>query len=163
MQKVIELGRVIRDRKSKPLKQPLRQLTIVHPDTAVLQSLQGELSEYIYQETNVRELATCSDPQKFGSLRAEPVFAVSLSSLCILLEALATLSILDWQLNLLSLVYQESFITLLMLSNTQQSEGFLGLSEVSPRTMRTSSCQGIEAIIYLHIICIYPLSECCRP
>ena len=80
MQKVIELGRVIRDRKSKPLKQPLRQLTIVHPDAAVLQSLQGELSEYIYQETNVRELATCSDPQKFGTLRAEPVFAVSLSA-----------------------------------------------------------------------------------
>lgn len=78
MQKVIELGRVIRERKSKPLKQPLRQLTIVHPDTAVLHSLKGELSEYIYQEVNVRDLATCSNPQKFGSLRAEPIFAVIL-------------------------------------------------------------------------------------
>ena len=76
MQKVIELGRVIRDRKSKPLKQPLRQLTIVHHDEAVLSSLQGELSEYVYQETNVKELAVCSDPQKFGTLRAEPVFSV---------------------------------------------------------------------------------------
>lgn len=80
MQLVIELGRVIRDRKSKPLKQPLRKLTIVHPNTAVLHSLKGELSEYIYQETNVRELATCSDPQKFGTLRAEPVFAVCVSA-----------------------------------------------------------------------------------
>ena len=35
MQKVIELARTIRERKGRPLKQPLRQLTVVHPDPAV--------------------------------------------------------------------------------------------------------------------------------
>lgn len=92
MQKVIELGRVIRERKSKPLKQPLRQLTIVHPDTAVLHSLKGELSEYIYQEVNVRDLATCSNPQKFGSLRAEPIFAVILLPLDMQPTSLSSMS-----------------------------------------------------------------------
>ena len=77
MQKVIELARQIRERNTKPLKQPLRLLTIVHPDTRILQALDGRLSEYIYQETNVRELSTCSDPEKYGVLRAEPNFAVS--------------------------------------------------------------------------------------
>jgi isoleucyl-tRNA synthetase len=84
MQNVIELGRVIRDRKTKPLKQPLRRLTVVHPDPGVLAALEGELAEYIYQEVNVREMATCSDPEKFGTLCAEPVFAVSQDALTLL-------------------------------------------------------------------------------
>ena len=49
MQSVIELGRVIRERKGRPLKQPLRRLTVVHPNREVLGALEGELSEYIYQ------------------------------------------------------------------------------------------------------------------
>ena len=81
MQKVIELARTIRERKGRPLKQPLRQLTVVHPAPAVLRALEGELAEYVYQETNVREMRTCDDPERFGTLRAEPVFSVS-SPLC---------------------------------------------------------------------------------
>lgn len=79
MQRVIELARQIRERKTKPLKQPLKHLTIVHPDQKVLDALSGYLSEYIYQETNIRELDTCNDPEKFGVLKAEPVFSVSFS------------------------------------------------------------------------------------
>jgi len=79
MQSVIELGRVIRERKARPLKQPLRSLTVVHPDRGVLADLEGELAEYIYQEVNVREMTMCSDPEEFGTLRAEPVFAVGLA------------------------------------------------------------------------------------
>lgn len=76
MQRVIELARVIRDRTKKPLKQPLRQLTVVHPSERVLRSLTGDLAEYIYQETNVREMRTSNDPEQFGTVRAEPVFSV---------------------------------------------------------------------------------------
>ena len=41
MQRVIDLARVLRERHSKPLKQPLRRLTIVHPDPAFLSDLAG--------------------------------------------------------------------------------------------------------------------------
>ena len=76
MQRVIELARTIRERKKRPLKQPLQKLTVVHPESAVLSALTGELAEYIYQETNVRELITSNDPEQFGTVRAEPVFSV---------------------------------------------------------------------------------------
>ena len=41
MQRVIDLARVLRERHSKPLKQPLRRLTVVHPDDNFLADLTG--------------------------------------------------------------------------------------------------------------------------
>ena len=41
MQRVIELARVIRERHFKPIKSPLRQLVVVHPDQAFLDDLAG--------------------------------------------------------------------------------------------------------------------------
>ena len=41
MQTVIELGRTIRERKSKPLKTPLTELVVVHTDAAFLADIQG--------------------------------------------------------------------------------------------------------------------------
>merc|ERR1712224_550262 len=39
MQKIIELARMIRDRKTRPLKVPLKEMTIVHPDESFLADL----------------------------------------------------------------------------------------------------------------------------
>ena len=41
MQRVLDLARVLRERHSKPLKQPLWRLTIVHSDAALLADLAG--------------------------------------------------------------------------------------------------------------------------
>lgn len=43
MQRVLDLARVLRERHSKPLKQPLRRLIIVHSDPAFLADLSGML------------------------------------------------------------------------------------------------------------------------
>jgi len=41
MQQVIELGRVIRDQKKKPLKVPLRSMVVVHTEPSFLQDMAG--------------------------------------------------------------------------------------------------------------------------
>lgn len=41
MQAVIELGRVVRDRQNRPLRTPLKRLTVAHPDAAFLADLEG--------------------------------------------------------------------------------------------------------------------------
>lgn len=42
MQAVIEAGRAIREKHNKPLKQPLRRVTVVHPDPDFLADVAGE-------------------------------------------------------------------------------------------------------------------------
>ena len=42
MQRVIELSRVIREGKRKPLKMPLQALVVVHQDQAFLDDISGE-------------------------------------------------------------------------------------------------------------------------
>ncbi|XP_071961257.1 isoleucine--tRNA ligase, cytoplasmic-like [Antedon mediterranea] len=72
MQSTIELGRVIRDRRTMPTKYPLREVVIIHPDQQCLQDL-SSLDEYILEELNVRSLTTSQDQLKYGvSLKAEP-------------------------------------------------------------------------------------------
>lgn len=44
MQQVIELGRVIRDQKKKPLKVPLRGLVVVHTEPTFLEEMAGRNS-----------------------------------------------------------------------------------------------------------------------
>lgn len=52
MQQVIELSRTIRERHAKPLKQPLRSLTVVAADGSFLADLQGELRQYVVEEVH---------------------------------------------------------------------------------------------------------------
>ncbi len=40
-QAVIELGRRIRERNTKPVKQPLKKFVVVHPDQEFLSDIQG--------------------------------------------------------------------------------------------------------------------------
>jgi isoleucyl-tRNA synthetase len=41
MQAVIEAGRTIRERHNRPLKQPLRKVTVVHSDKEFLEDITG--------------------------------------------------------------------------------------------------------------------------
>uniref|UniRef100_A0A4W4E1Q3 Isoleucine--tRNA ligase, cytoplasmic n=1 Tax=Electrophorus electricus TaxID=8005 RepID=A0A4W4E1Q3_ELEEL len=72
MQSVIELGRVIRDRKTLPVKYPLREVVVIHQDSEALQDIQS-LQKYIVEELNVRQLTLSTEKDKYGiRLRAEP-------------------------------------------------------------------------------------------
>ncbi len=72
MQRVIELGRTIRERHNKPTRLPLKQVVVVHPDTSFLADVAGVLRVYVCEELNVRELETCADPVKYAELKAVP-------------------------------------------------------------------------------------------
>ena len=64
MQRVIELGRVSRERRAIGLKQPLKSLIVIHPDSEYLddvRSLETEISE----ELNIHELIISSDEDKY--------------------------------------------------------------------------------------------------
>ncbi|XP_068658596.1 isoleucine--tRNA ligase, cytoplasmic [Aristolochia californica] len=76
MMTIIDLARNIRERNNKPLKTPLKEMIVVHPDTDFLQDITGKLREYVLEELNVRSVIPCSDPLKYASLRAEPDFSV---------------------------------------------------------------------------------------
>ncbi|KAI3934371.1 hypothetical protein MKW92_006840 [Papaver armeniacum] len=76
MMTVIDLGRNIRERHNKPLKAPLREMVVVHPDPDFLEDIAGKLREYVLEELNVRSVVPCNDPLKYASLRAEPDFSV---------------------------------------------------------------------------------------
>ncbi|XP_013398434.1 isoleucine--tRNA ligase, cytoplasmic isoform X2 [Lingula anatina] len=72
MQTVIELGRIIRDRKTLPLKYPLKEVVVIHKDDHVLEDVRS-LKQYILEELNVKEVTTTTDKEKYGvHLRAEP-------------------------------------------------------------------------------------------
>ncbi len=43
MQRVIELARVVRERHNRPIKTPLRELVVVHPDESFLSDIAGPL------------------------------------------------------------------------------------------------------------------------
>ncbi|XP_077211966.1 tRNA synthetase class I (I, L, M and V) family protein [Tasmannia lanceolata] len=75
MMTVIDLARNIRDRHNKPLKTPLKEMIVVHPDTGFLEDITGKLREYVMEELNVRTVVPCCDPLKYASLRAEPDFS----------------------------------------------------------------------------------------
>ncbi|KAG7300162.1 Isoleucine--tRNA ligase-cytoplasmic [Plutella xylostella] len=72
MQAVIELGRVLRDRKTIPIKYPLPEMIIIHRDQTYLDDV-SSLEKYVLEEMNVRKLQLTSDKEKYGiTLRAEP-------------------------------------------------------------------------------------------
>ncbi|CAH3114650.1 unnamed protein product [Pocillopora meandrina] len=69
---VIELGRVVRERKTLPLKYPLPELVVIHQLQQTLDDVLS-LEDYIKQEVNVRKLTVSSDKNRFGvQLKAEP-------------------------------------------------------------------------------------------
>lgn len=65
MQKVIELGRLCRDRKTVSLKTPLKTLVVLHQDPEFLDDVRT-LERYITEELNVRDLVLTSDENKYG-------------------------------------------------------------------------------------------------
>merc|ERR1719391_1825854 len=72
MQAVVELGRVVRDRKTMPVKYPLPEVVVIHKDQQVLDDVQS-LSDYILDELYVKKLTLSTKKQDYGvMLRAEP-------------------------------------------------------------------------------------------
>ncbi|CAH2312369.1 isoleucine--tRNA ligase, cytoplasmic isoform X1 [Pelobates cultripes] len=72
MQSVIELGRVIRDRKTLPVKYPLKEVIVIHQDPEALSDIKS-LEKYIVEELNVRQVTVSTNKDKYGiRLRAEP-------------------------------------------------------------------------------------------
>ncbi|OWR44567.1 putative isoleucyl tRNA synthetase [Danaus plexippus plexippus] len=76
MQAVIELGRVLRDRKTIPIKYPLPEMIIIHQDATYLEDINSLLS-YVLEEMNVKTVELSSDKEKYGvTLRVEPDYKV---------------------------------------------------------------------------------------
>ncbi|XP_027593463.1 isoleucine--tRNA ligase, cytoplasmic [Pipra filicauda] len=72
LQSVIELGRVIRDRKTIPVKYPLKEVVVIHQDPEALENIRS-LEKYVLEELNVRRVTLSADKDKYGvRLRAEP-------------------------------------------------------------------------------------------
>lgn len=72
MQNVIELGRVLRDRKTMPIKYPVPSVIVIHKNEQYLEDIQA-LKPFVLGELNARELITCADKTRYGvKMRAEP-------------------------------------------------------------------------------------------
>lgn len=65
MQKVIELARVSRERRTIGLKTPLKTLVVIHHDEKYLQDIKS-LESYITEEMNIRDLVLSSDEAKYN-------------------------------------------------------------------------------------------------
>ncbi|KAF7950428.1 hypothetical protein EAE96_007713 [Botrytis aclada] len=65
MQRVIELGRVSRERRTIGLKTPLKTLIVIHHDPVYLEDVRS-LEGYITEELNIRELILTSDEAKYN-------------------------------------------------------------------------------------------------
>ncbi|KAG5547964.1 hypothetical protein RHGRI_013602 [Rhododendron griersonianum] len=76
MKIIIDLARNIRERHNKPLKTPLKEMVVVHPDAEFLDDIAGKLKEFVLEELNVKSVVPCNDLLKYASLRAEPDFSV---------------------------------------------------------------------------------------
>ena len=72
MQAVIDLGRVLRDRKTMPLKYPLPELVVIHKDQQYLDDV-ASLQAYILDELNIKSLTMSTQKAEYNvTLRAEP-------------------------------------------------------------------------------------------
>eukprot|EP00271_Cylindrocystis_brebissonii_P013098 TRINITY_DN3268_c0_g1_i2.p1 TRINITY_DN3268_c0_g1~~TRINITY_DN3268_c0_g1_i2.p1 ORF type:complete len:1233 (+),score=293.29 TRINITY_DN3268_c0_g1_i2:403-4101(+) len=76
MMTVIDLGRTIRERHARPIKTPLKNMVVVHPDASFLEDITGTLREYVEEELNVRCITPCANPLEYAVLKAEPDFSV---------------------------------------------------------------------------------------
>ncbi|KAF2726025.1 isoleucyl-tRNA synthetase [Polychaeton citri CBS 116435] len=65
MQKVIELGRLARERRTVSLKTPLKTLIVLHQDPEYLEDVKT-LQGYIEEELNIRDLVLTNEETKWG-------------------------------------------------------------------------------------------------
>lgn len=65
MQAVIELGRVMRDRRTVPIKYPLPELIVIQQNAEYLNDIKS-LESFILSELNVRKLTFSSEKEKYG-------------------------------------------------------------------------------------------------
>ena len=65
MQKVIELGRLARERRAIGLKTPLKTLVVLHQDQQFLDDVKT-LEGYVTEELNIRDLVLTSEESKYG-------------------------------------------------------------------------------------------------
>ncbi|KAI9834050.1 MAG: hypothetical protein M1819_003335 [Sarea resinae] len=65
LQRVVELARTSRERRTIGLKTPLQSLVVIHPDPVYLDDLRS-LERYITEELNVAELILSSDEERYG-------------------------------------------------------------------------------------------------
>ena len=65
MQKVIELGRLARERRTLSLKTPLKTLVVLHQDQQFLDDVRT-LERYVTDELNVRDLVLTSEESRYG-------------------------------------------------------------------------------------------------
>ena len=65
MQRIIELGRVSRERRAIGLKTPLKTLVVIHPDPEYHEDIR-KLEPQICSELNVRDLIITGDENKYG-------------------------------------------------------------------------------------------------
>lgn len=65
MQRVIELARVSRERRTVGLKTPLKTLVVIHPDSVYLEDVKS-LEGYITEELNIQDLVLSSDEAKYN-------------------------------------------------------------------------------------------------
>ena len=65
MQRVIELARVSRERRSIGLKTPLKTLVVIHHDPEYLKDVKS-LENYITEELNIRDLVLTGDESKYN-------------------------------------------------------------------------------------------------
>eukprot|EP01112_Ceratiomyxa_fruticulosa_P016235 TRINITY_DN4871_c0_g1_i1.p1 TRINITY_DN4871_c0_g1~~TRINITY_DN4871_c0_g1_i1.p1 ORF type:complete len:1147 (+),score=303.12 TRINITY_DN4871_c0_g1_i1:201-3641(+) len=71
MQTVIELGRSSRDRRKTPIKFPLKNILVIHPDAQFLEDL-NKLKPYILEELNIQHLELTSDEGAFVEIELNP-------------------------------------------------------------------------------------------
>lgn len=66
MQSVVELGRVVRDRNTLPIKYPLKEVVAISRDQSVIDDI-SSLETYIKEELNVKKVTTTTDKSKYGA------------------------------------------------------------------------------------------------
>jgi isoleucyl-tRNA synthetase len=72
MRRVIELVRVVRDKKNIPVKTPLREVVVINADVEYLEDVRS-LENYISEELNVKSVIVTDDEVKYGvKYRADP-------------------------------------------------------------------------------------------
>lgn len=72
MQTVIDLGRILRDRRNMPLKYPLPEVVIITNSSETIEDIDS-LRSFILDELNVRDLKLSMNKEEYGvHLRAEP-------------------------------------------------------------------------------------------
>ncbi|RHY02101.1 hypothetical protein DYB36_005671 [Aphanomyces astaci] len=70
LQSVIEMGRVVRERRNISLKNPVKRVVVVCSDAAVLADLK-DVSVYIHDELNMRDLEFAADEKAWCTLKVE--------------------------------------------------------------------------------------------